>query len=80
MLQFVYSVYDAKAEAFLQPFFSHSDGLAIRSFSDAVEREDSSFSKHKEDFSLFKLGEFDDSRGVLHSLDSPERLIEASNI
>lgn len=80
MLQYVYSVFDAKADAFMQPFFTHTDGLAIRSFSDALASPDSNLSRHREDYSLFKLGEFDDSRGVLESLDSPQRLIMASDV
>lgn len=60
MLHFVFTVYDSKAEAYLQPLFVKSKGEAIRSFSDEVNREDSLLFKHVEDFTLFQLGSWDD--------------------
>lgn len=64
----VFSVYDAAAEAYLQPFFTPTLGLAIRSFSDAVNQEGHQFSNHAADYTLFEIGEFDDSTGNLSML------------
>ena len=63
----VCSVFDSKAEAYLQPFYSRSRGEALRAFEDAVNRE-GSFKAHVADYTLFEIGEFDDSSGqiVMH--------------
>lgn len=63
----VFSVFDSKAEAYLQPFFSTTVGMAMRSFGDAVKDEGHQFHKHAADYTLFQIGEFDDEKGLLSS-------------
>jgi len=60
MLHKVFSIYDVKAGAFLQPFFSVSNGAAIRAFSDAVNDSKTQFAAHPEDYTLHELATFDD--------------------
>lgn len=59
----MFSIYDSKATAFLQPFFSLSAGTAIREFSDAANSTDHEFNRHAEDYTLFHLGTFDQGEG-----------------
>lgn len=74
----IYSVYDQAAKAYTAPFFLHNDGLAIRAFQDNVNAEqENNISKHPEHFSLFKLGEFDDQKGVITKLDVNVHLASA---
>ena len=61
----MYSIHDNKAEAYLPPFYLHNKNMAIRSFSDAVQDEASTFFKHPEDYSLWEIGEFDDQTGEI---------------
>lgn len=70
----IFSVYDSKAGAFLQPFFAQSKGSALRSFQDAACTQDHLFCKHASDFTLFHLGEFDDSTGRIVLRDAFEPL------
>ena len=59
----VYSVYDAKAEAYT-PFFSErTDGLAIRTIENAMANPESNLARHCSDFELHCLGTFDVSSG-----------------
>jgi hypothetical protein len=74
MILKVYTVYDSKAEAFLQPFFSQSKGVAIRSFQEAVRDEKSNISKYPEDFTLFELGEYDDANSKFNLHNTPQSL------
>lgn len=74
MILKVYTVYDSKAEAYLQPFFSQSKGVAIRSFQEAVRDEKSNISKYPEDFTLFELGEYDDANSKFNLHDTPQSL------
>ena len=60
-----FTVYDSKAEAYLAPFFTQSRGLALRSFTDAVNTKDHSFNRYPSDFTLFEIGEFDEEAGRL---------------
>jgi hypothetical protein len=62
----VYSIFDSAAKAYTNPFFMHNDGLAIRAFSDNVNSEqENNISKHPDQFTLFRIGEFDDSSGEI---------------
>lgn len=70
----IYTIYDDAAQAYNTPFFMHNDGLAIRAFQDNVNSaEENNISKHPEQFSLFKLGEYDDKTGLVQS-DNPKFL------
>lgn len=75
------AVRDAKSEAFGRPFFSQSMGIAIRSFSDEVNREheDNTLNKHSEDFSLYALGKFDDSLGTFET-ETPRLMIQGNEV
>jgi hypothetical protein len=66
----VYSIFDSAAKAYVQPFYMHNDGLAIRAFMDNVNsKEENNISKHPDQFTLFQIGEFDDTSGKIDSID-----------
>lgn len=76
MIRLVVSVFDSASETFGQPFFVTAKAQAIRAFSDEVNRKDANneLCKHPDDFTLYMLGEFDDSYGTFNST-APEQLI-----
>lgn len=65
----VFSVYDSKVGAYLNPIFLQSKGAAMRAFEDAVNSSDHQFYKHAADFTMFELGSWDEEKGkfTLHS-------------
>lgn len=65
----VLAVYDGKAEAFLQPFFSDTPGSAVRAFGDEVMKPESPFHKHPGDYQLYELGTFDNLTGKLTAME-----------
>lgn len=65
MINMAYSVYDSAANAYLPPFFIHSEKMAMRSFQDAVNDQSHQFNKHPEDYILHRIGTFDDVTGQL---------------
>ncbi|QGH72128.1 MAG: DNA binding protein [Microviridae sp. ctjWc39] len=71
MLLKVFTIYDSKAEAYLQPFFLKNKGEAIRALTDIVAKPDHNFCKYPEDFTLFELGVFDDSTSRFELYDTP---------
>lgn len=74
----VYSVFDSKAGAFLQPFFCVNRAVALRSFMTAVQDERSEFHRYAADFTLFEVGEWDQMDGKLSCFDVKENLGLAS--
>lgn len=79
MMMKVFAVYDTKALCYATPFFMGSAGTAIRAFSDLVNDNQSSVSKHPTDYILFEIGEFDDQTAKLVSLKEPRNLGLASD-
>lgn len=59
------AVRDSATEMFGRPFFVQNSRVAVRSFTDEVNRTDvqNELNKHAEDFTLFELGTFNDSNG-----------------
>lgn len=61
----VYAIYDSKAEAYMQPMVYKTKGQAIRAFEDAINDKETLFSKHAQDFTLWELGEYDETKGEI---------------
>lgn len=76
----VFSVYDSKAEAYLQPFFMPSRGSAIRAFTDSVNDPQTGFHKHAADYTLFELGEYEDSNAVFDLHQKPQLVANAAEL
>lgn len=82
----MYAVYDMKAAAFLQPFFSMMDATAVRALSAAVNDPTTMLHKFPGDYALFQIGTFDEALGQLVGLNPPRQLcmaaalVEVSNV
>jgi len=74
MITKIFTVYDSKAEAYLQPFFMPNRGQAIRAFQDTVNDPKTQFHKHPSDFSLFEIGTYDDLSGAITMHDAKVNL------
>jgi len=77
MIEF-FSVYDAVAERYIDPFPCPNAGVALRSFEEACRKEGHAFTKHPEDYSLWHIGQFDPELGVLEGM-KPRKLAMASS-
>lgn len=76
----MFSIRDAKAEAYHQPFFKKSIGEAERDFTELCRDEKSTLSKFPEDFDLYYLGTYSDQTGKFQTLDTPQHLVKAVNV
>lgn len=65
MIQKIYTVFDSKAEAYLQPYYAKNDSVAIRLFRVAANDKEHQFSISAEDYTLFRIGEFDVNNGTI---------------
>ncbi|AXL15325.1 nonstructural protein [Microviridae sp.] len=61
----VYSIRDSASGAFQKPFFARSDGEAMRAFGDVANDETHAVGQHPEHYTLFRLGQFDDSNAEI---------------
>jgi len=76
MKQIICTVKDRAADAYGRPMFVPSAGVAIRSFSDEINRDnaDNQLFNHPDDFDLYELGEFDDNSGLFALHEQPKLL------
>lgn len=65
----IFAIFDSKAEAYLQPFFSQNKATAIRAFSASIVK-DQGFRDHAEDYTLFQIGEWNERLGELVNFES----------
>ena len=65
MKHHIFTIFDSKAEAYLPPFFLHQKAMAVRAFTDSVNNPESAISLHPGDYTLFHIGEFDDSNAQI---------------
>lgn len=63
----IYSIFDSKAECYLQPFFCPTRAVALRHFSQACNDETTQFYLYPGDFTLFELGDFNEKTGTLNA-------------
>lgn len=69
---FLFSVFDAKAGAFLPPFFLPAEPVALRTFGGCCSDPGHSFGQFPGDYTLFRLGTFDVASAAIVLLPSPE--------
>lgn len=76
MILNICTVKDRAADAFGRPMFVPSTGVAIRSFSDEINRNnaDNQLYNHPDDFDLYELGQFDDNTGIFTLHEQPKLL------
>lgn len=74
MIRMLFTVFDSKAERFLEPFAANTVEEAIRQFRYLVNKPDHQFNLFPEDYTLFKIGEFDQESGECSGLRAPVSL------
>lgn len=72
----VCSVYDGKAEYFMDPFTCRTRAEAARHFMTSVQNPaNGMLHQHPEDYTLFFLGEFNEFNGSYSAADAPVAII-----
>ena len=64
MIYSMYCIRDAVLDAFEAPWCALSNASAQRTFRNLLEDADSPYSRNKEDYSLWLVGEFDTVDGI----------------
>lgn len=65
MKLYMFSIFDSKACAYLQPFFSVNAQVAMRAFQGACRDPGHDFGRFPADYTLMSLGEWDQTTGVV---------------
>lgn len=71
MVYEMFSIFDTKVQAFHQPMFFRSKGECLRALGDAVNDPKSDLGRHAADYVLHRVGNWDDTNGVLQSRIEP---------
>lgn len=61
-------LYDAISETYGAPTLFINDNVAVRSFVDLLEND--IYSKHKADYSLVKIAEYDSKNGAIYPMNA----------
>lgn len=70
----VASVYDSQVQTWSSPTFHINKGALARAWAEASNDPNSPFCKYPEAFTMFVVGEWDDSTGILQPLQAPDSL------
>lgn len=76
----VCAVKDRAVNAYNRPIYVPTVGVAIRSFTDEVNRQDSELRNHPEDYDLYEIGQWDDETAIYTSLEVPRVITRAQDI
>lgn len=70
----IFTVYDNKAKAYITPFFLPTQGMAVREFEYVCNDPTHMFCRFPTDYTLFMIGEFDESSGAIFVSEHHENL------
>ena len=72
----IYTIYDVASGIYMRPFFQQTDGQATRSFSDIALDAEHEIGKHPEDYTLYRIGSYNDNTGIIEG-ENPEKILTA---
>lgn len=80
MNQKIFAIRDQKADIFMQPFFQLSQGEAERNFDQLVRDQKSTISQYPADYSLYHLGDYETTTGVITTQNPPRHCVDAIHV
>lgn len=72
----MFTIRDKAAEGFNMPFFQQTIALAERTFKDASQDPNSAASRNPQDFSLWYVGDFDHTTGLVTPKTEPVKIAD----
>lgn len=76
----LFSIFDSKAGAYTNPMVFRSAPEAIRAFGSATSDVNHDFNKYCEDYTLFELGEWDETLAIISMHPTPRPLCKAIEV
>ena len=65
--------------SFMTPTFDYTDQSAVRNFEHAMMQKDSLVNSHTEDYSLYRIGEYDNETGRVTPESEPVLIIDGKS-
>lgn len=65
MINYIFTIHDVKADAYLPPFFLPTEAMAIRTFGDCIADKEHAFGMHPSDYTLFVIGDWENTSGII---------------
>lgn len=66
----IYAIFDQATAAYSRPFFLQTDSQATRTFTDSIVSKDSEFGAHPADYTLYRIGVYNDQTAKLTPRDN----------
>lgn len=60
-----YTIFDVASGTYMRPFFAGADGEATRGFKDLALDADHAIGQHPEDYTLYRVGNWNDTTGKM---------------
>ena len=76
----LYSIFDKKSGTYMQPFVELTDGTATRQCMDLLGNPNTPFAKFPDDFTLMRIGSWDEIEGKPKGQIPPEFIVELSSL
>jgi hypothetical protein len=78
----IYAIYDQAVDAYGTPFFMPNDSSALRAFTGNINNKDigNMLYNHPEQFTLYKIGQYEDSVGLIKSYSEPQRVVNGQSV
>lgn len=76
----MFVIYDSKAEVYNKPFYQLNDACALRTARDLRSTPNNEINNNPEDYSMFHLGEYDDSNAQIDLNSSPKIFLKFHEI
>lgn len=76
----LYSIFDKKSGTYMQPFVELTDGTATRQCMDLLANPNTPFAKFPDDFTLMRIGSWDEIEGKPKGQIPPEFIVELSSL
>lgn len=64
---------------YMTPSVDYNDASAVRNFEHAVLNKDSLFNSHAEDYSLYRIGTFDNETGRISAEEMPVLILDGKD-
>lgn len=71
MFDLIFTIYDSQSESFCNPMYFVHKGHAVRAFTEAVNDSKTMYARYPSAFTMFHIGQFDRSTGLITLLPSP---------
>lgn len=77
MMLRAYSIFDTKALVYMQPFFTSTNGAAVRMLADTANDMNTTIGRHPADYVLYCIGHYDDQSGAMTPYSPLEHVVDA---